>query len=309
MTTTHSQELPQFLRDMISSPPTHGEGVHQWLFRVARQLHHHRDHDEIAQLLEAATIDCGRTITRSEIEDAVTNSQAAAWRPGGATTAIKPNRPKWPSINPDKIREIVWQDPFALARLDYFTPVTVSTDNHDPECLLERLFPGNPLLCVATSVKDAITALRKELPRLEKFSHIVPSAMSKPEGTNQQGKPSVRCLDNVGPRSYLVTEFDQGDHGQQSAIIRHLSRFAPLVMVVDSAGKSYHAWWHCSGKDESATLKFFKYAVTLGADPATWTKCQLVRMPLGLRPDPGRRQEVVFFDHTNTQTRKGGCHE
>ena len=88
-----------------------------------------------------------------------------------------------------------------------------------------------------------------------------------------------------------------------------MAAMAPLVMVVDSAGKSFHAWWHCRGTDEKLVRKFFAYAVSLGADPATWTRCQLVRLPLGWRAEKGRVQEVVFFDHTNTATRKGGAHE
>jgi len=41
-----------------------------------------------------------------------------------------------------------------------------------------------------------------------------------------------------------------------------------------------------------------RYAVSIGADPATWTRCQLVRMPDGLRREPGkeRRQTVYYFN-------------
>ncbi len=36
-------------------------------------------------------------------------------------------------------------------------------------------------------------------------------------------------------------------------------------------------------------------AVSLGADPATWTRSQFVRMPDGTR-DNGKRQTVYFFN-------------
>jgi hypothetical protein len=38
-----------------------------------------------------------------------------------------------------------------------------------------------------------------------------------------------------------------------------------------------------------------RYAVSLGADAATWTRSQFVRMPDGLREN-GNRQVVYFFN-------------
>ena len=38
-----------------------------------------------------------------------------------------------------------------------------------------------------------------------------------------------------------------------------------------------------------------RYAVSLGADRATWTRSQFVRMPDGTR-DNGKRQTVYFFN-------------
>jgi len=41
--------------------------------------------------------------------------------------------------------------------------------------------------------------------------------------------------------------------------------------------------------------RFFRCALTLGADRATWTRCQLVRTPDGTRAK-GKRQTVYFFN-------------
>jgi hypothetical protein len=38
-----------------------------------------------------------------------------------------------------------------------------------------------------------------------------------------------------------------------------------------------------------------EYAVTLGADPAMWTRSQFARMPDGLR-DNGKRQAAFYFN-------------
>lgn len=292
--------LPQFLCDLLASPPRHGDGVHQWLFRVARQLHAHRDESTICDLLAAATVGCGRGVSAKEILDAVRNARACAWQPSGSAGSVRvaTSPAKWPLPDKDRIAEIAAGDPDALELLRKCSPVKISEDLHDADCLLDRLFPGNPLVCVSDGVAGAVTLPRVDLAGVAgEYSHLVPSPMTKRRGVNQSGKTSTRCLDNTGPRFYLITECDQGDHATQAAVIRHLAEMAPLTLVVDSAGKSLHAWWRCHGQPEDRVRKFFMRAVSLGADPATWTRCQLVRMPLGWRHEKARRQQVLFFDY------------
>jgi hypothetical protein len=54
------KDLPQFVRDLLASPPRAGEGVNLYLFRLARVLHPYRTEREIADILEAVTANCGR---------------------------------------------------------------------------------------------------------------------------------------------------------------------------------------------------------------------------------------------------------
>jgi hypothetical protein len=78
-----------------------------------------------------------------------------------------------------------------------------------------------------------------------------------------------------------------------------LADYAPLVLVVHSGGKSLHAWLACRGQEDATVHRVFTYAVRLGADPATWTRCQLVRMPDGTRRVKGggfARQSVLFWN-------------
>ncbi len=124
---------------------------------------------------------------------------------------------------------------------------------------------------------------------------IVPSPMSAETGLTQDGRQSSRCLQNTGPRQYLVVEQDTGTADEQAAILLYLAERAPLVMALTSGNKSLHGWFSCKGASEAKLRSFFNYAVTLGADPATWTPCQLVRMPEGRR-DNGRRQAVLFLN-------------
>jgi hypothetical protein len=127
---------------------------------------------------------------------------------------------------------------------------------------------------------------------------IVPSPMTSVTGKTQQGKESNRSLSNVGPRKYLVVEFDRGTVTEQAVMIQWLGAYAPLVLIVHSGGKSLHAWFNCEGQAEGRLREFYAYAARLGADPATFCPVQLVRLPAGRR-DNGNFQQVHYLNPTN----------
>jgi hypothetical protein len=92
-----------------------------------------------------------------------------------------------------------------------------------------------------------------------------------------------------------VIEQDTGTADEQAAVLLHLASKAPLVLALHSGGKSIHGWFYCNGQPEDHLLKFMRYAVMLGADRATWTRSQFVRMPDAIRNN-GKRQTVLFFN-------------
>ena len=292
-------ELPQFIRDLIASPPAHGGGVHQWLFRVARQLHIHRDEQSIIHLLAAATDGCGRHVPHREIVAAVKGAASCAYIPGSTSSSVdRPAKPKWPELNATARAKAIQSASMDLASLWEASPIRCVSGEIDAEWIIDELFPGNPLLCVGHASDDFTTAPREALRGLlSEMSLIVPSPMSAFKGARKSdGKLSAHTLSNTGPRCYLVTEFDSGSQDEQAALIWHLKPFAPLVAVVHSGGKSLHAWWHCQGIDTAVVHRFFSYAVSLGADPATWTRSQFVRLPEGWRADKQARQACYYLN-------------
>ncbi len=300
-----AQPLPLFLRDLLASPPRHGDGVHHWLYKMARQLHAHRSEPDICALLATALANCGRTVSTKEMIDAVTNSKATAWRPGGkgqaSTTAFAP---RWPKCN-EKLREAVLtgMNGFGLADLCESSPHRCDGGPMTNE-LLAKLFPRNSLLCAgmtnATAITKPLSEWLKQDMSLQQF--VVPSPMTAVMGLNQQGKESYRCLANTGKRNFAVIEFDEGTKDEQAAIVEKLATLAPLSLVVSSGGKSLHSWYNVINASKETQELFFRLACELGADPATWTPCQFVRMPDGTRPadpeknKPATRQTVHFFN-------------
>ena len=282
--------LPQWAGDILGNPPRAGEGFHAWLFRAARALWKcGRAENDIRACLENAAVTCGRRVSAREIEDAIRNSRLTAFQPTGV------QRQPWPRINAEQREAIIANGP-GLVDLWETSPIRFADNAPHAEQIIDVLFPGNPLLCCAAAKETARTASRDEWRgHMSELQFIVPSLMSAAAGCNQAGEISHRCLDNTGARRFLVVEFDKGPPDEHAALLLHLAERAPLALAVFSGSKSLHGWFYCAGVAEEKVSRFFRYAVSLGADWATWTRCQLVRMPDGTRNN-GKRQTVYFFN-------------
>lgn len=284
--------LPQWMDELLSSCPRAGKGVHKWLFITALKLHRYfPNKDELERMLIQATANCGREVLDSEIANAVQDSQRIVENPSAQIHKTS----RWPARNSERIEAVVHDGP-KLTQLADASPAKWNDDTRRTEEIIDALFPGNPLLCAALSQDNSHTQ-RRVLWRgqLAKRQFIVPSPMIAPYGETKSGRWSMRSLANTGPRRFLIAEFDQGTFDQHAALLWHLGKFAPLMMCVHSGGKSLHGWFFVADEPEAVVEKFFRYAVSLGADSATWTRCQLVRMPDGQREN-GNRQHVVFFN-------------
>lgn len=283
--------LPQWVIDILAAVPARGDGLNRWLLRAAIALRRcGRSNHEIQATIEAATMD--QPVKRGEIERAVTRSAKYMTDPSTVTT-----RRTTPTENPALRAKIVEQSGgVEVVDLWEKSPSRLTDEGPTAEELIDLLFPGNPLLCCAMKLHSARTKPRSWWRgRLKYAQFIVPSAMTAETGLNQEGRQSSRCLNNTGPRRYLIVEQDSGTPDEQAAVLLHLAEKAPLVLALTSGNKSLHGWFLCKGADEQKLKAFFTYAVTLGADPATWTRCQLVRMPEGRR-DNGKRQAVLFLN-------------
>jgi hypothetical protein len=302
--------LEQSIQSIVASCPTAGEGVNRWLFGAAYKLHRLKlDADQIEDLLEEATADCGRAIRNDEISRAVKNSALGA--------KLRPYR-KWPARNYEQI-EAIASGGLSTNDLEESSPFRLGGNCYSEE-IADALFPGNPLVCAGRSLTRAFTKCREEWRgSLARQQFIVPSPMSKLTGITMEGTTSARSLDNTGPRRFLVVEFDfteRDDLGRDTSaapVLRRLAEqgrgvsdlcaalharladFRPLALVLHSGGKSLHGWYPVRDTDEDVMLRFMRFAVSLGADPATWTRAQFVRMPDGTR-DNGMRQRVLYYN-------------
>ena len=271
---------------------------------------------QIEDLIRSKLANCGRVVSDREIKAGIKNSIDFAWTPRGALRPAHPDAPPQPDLQ--KIERLVTTG-LRVADLWHSSPdwfVEPQT-----EAIIDRLFPGNPLLCCGKSPAIFDTKPRKEwLGALNQQSLLVPSPMIARSGLTQDGKESAHSLSNTGPRRFIVVEFDFSEFGRDghtptiyqpmllrlkqhgitvhdicSDLLLRLNRIVPMTLAVNSGGKSIHGWWFCAGHPEEKLKKFHDYARTLGADPATWRTSQFVRMPDGTR-DNGKPQPVLYFD-------------
>ena len=195
------------------------------------------------------------------------------------------------------------------------SPVRLKSNEANTDKVIDFLFPGNPLLCCGWTRHRFDTRPRQHWHKLHDLQFIVPNPMTAKQGLTREGKLSVHALSNTGPRRFLIVEFDfdasnsdeearllerLASEGRDvrdlcAALLLHLAEKAPLVLTVHSGGKSLHGWFYCQGVSEEQVWRFFRYAVSVGADHANWTGSQFARMPDGLREN-GRRQTVYFFN-------------
>lgn len=301
--------LPGWLATMMASPPVAGSGIHGWLFRVARQLHAHMAPEAVAAALTAATARCERRVTGREIRDAVNNSAAVAWKPGGA--AAKPvgmrvvkcaesgRSEGWPMADATAMHARAADAGDEVAGLyDLAERSPVERLHWEADDWLAAMLPGAAWVCLAgdhPATARTKRGLEWSFGPASECGLMVPAPMLAAVGSRLDGQRSHRCLGNTGERRWVVVEWDKVDGNEvpldeQAALHWHLRGAAEaagwpvLRLVVHSGGKSLHGWYGPLGAgDDEAGRELMGYAVALGADPATWTRCQLVRLPGGRR--------------------------
>jgi hypothetical protein len=240
--------------------PTEGRGVNKWTFLTACQgFKRGWSETKVREYLAQHTTRTGRKADE-EIERAI--ERAPEWIKRGKASSIR----KWPELSRVRRQEAISNGKITVEELRRISP----QKQMSAQQVLPILFPGDPLIWATMSVGSPgdTLPLRQWLPVAGIQQFIVPSPMIGRD-IPHNGK-SRRCLTNTGPRRFLFIESDIGTADEQTAILWHLARFAPFVLAVHSAGKSVHGWFYVANRSEAEIREFMEYAVSLGADDATF---------------------------------------
>lgn len=267
-----------------------GEGLHVDIFRAAiMMLEEGYDENQVFTFLrKAADRVTDRIVPDREIHGAILSAKE---KMAGGTL----NTPRWPVYNESLRNEIVSKSGVSIDQLASSSEKQVQ----DPWFYISKLYRPNEYVCLASMSSVFATMTRDAWqPWLTSYSYeyINPSPMTGEYGMTKDGKTSAHTLDNTGPRTYQVVEFDFGAANEHAAILWHLAQKAKLVLIVYSGGKSLHGWYNVRGWSEAEATQFFNAAVELGADPKMWSRCQFSRLPAGRNNKTGKQQTVVIFE-------------
>ena len=195
--------------------------------------------------------------------------------------------------------------------------------------IIQRLFQPDDIINIQRGALEVGTlVVNKDLPEflreqgcpLEEFKFLNPATFKKvggvPNTKHPKQKVSTRCNDNVQARNWMVLEYDPDKNKDESTKLAEMERFntfafdmaqfAPLVMALDTGGKSTHFWFDASGVKPAIRRGFFNLACLHGADPRLAVKSQIARMPNVPSAGDGRGpQKVIYYDPAGDKTPDG----
>lgn len=287
--------LTEQVQRWAKTPMRPGEGLHVDIFRAAIfMLEDGHDEATIFNFLrQAANRVLDRTIPDRELFGAIASAKA---RLNGGTTEGR----KWPPFD-ERLRNEIIANPGVTQE-----QLAIEGDRlpQDPSFYLGEMYRENDFVCIGETAYQFTTHLRpvqQTLVAARACEYVNPSPMTAEFGITKDvdltgnRRASAHCLDNCGPKTWQVVEFDHGTVAEHVALHWFLAKSAPLALLVYSGGKSLHGWYNVRGRSEADVAAFFGSAVQLGADPKMWSRCQFSRLPAGRNSKNGRCQMVLLF--------------
>ena len=266
--------------ERLAAMPGSG-GTHRWLAQVASGVRHVLTAEKCFEFLRRC---CDEHVEHRQVPDREIAGAVELAYGDQSESGVNFGRRaiEWPEANGDVIGRV----------LETVEPLFdgVTSTGLRPVDVLGELFREGELICTGIDSEHASVRPKAEvLADAELLQFICVNPMRGTLAMNHAGRPSARCQNNVMARRYLVAEFDDPGLGkrEQAQLATALGDMAPLVMAVDSGGKSVHAWYAVEAMARKDQARFFAVACLLGADPTRWDICGWLRMPGGLRSRPG----------------------
>lgn len=274
--------------------------------------------DEVAAALRAHTPPGGRRVPDREILDAV--DKAAL---GQVNAPQRGGPPRWRVPSPPRqVPHAIDRRPFDAAKLkanllaqgdgygeaDMWeaSPVRIETPPgpEDACLLLERLYSPGDILYVGDTygrtVKTAAEWLADFRNGRPLSPHVIPNPMTGVMAMTKDGRPSFRADACVKSFRFAVAEFDGMSREDQLRFWWAVD--LPVCVLIDSGGKSLHAWIRIDGIETAAAWAdvveqqlFSRWLVPLGCDAACRNEARLSRLPGYFRAEKGNWQRILYM--------------
>ena len=312
--------------------PGRGGGLNTWMFKTAAHLARHGvSQAEAKQFISAQA---GNSARHGEVDRQVEQGYAAATgeepvriESGEFIITKKPRTPQWPDRDDAQIREVVETRRASIEDIIKASPLHPDTTRHPVDVLAElHNAQGDELLCMAPRPASGFCTLtfnkwaagiRRRLAagkpsQTQNWEMVVPNLMNAPTGTTKEGRRyRPRTSENAcdpDQMRFVVVEVDVSHddpicstlnatpQGICASVILAKLDLAQVRMIVQSGGKSLHAWVDTEGKTAAEVQTFFRELTPLGVDHRGRLPEQQFRLPNGYRAEKQARQNLIFWN-------------
>lgn len=177
---------------------------------------------------------------------------------------------------------------------------------HQALVLVDALYTPEDFLYCGEKYGEDVTAvwrLRGQIAGGETLPpHVIPNPMTGRMGCTQAGKLSYRCDNTVAAFRFAVAEIDEGLTKADQLAFWWGFRSAPIAALIDSGGKSIHAWLRVDCPDRIAWERdvertlFDDVLIPLGCDRLCRNESRLSRMPGHYRAEKGAWQRLLYLN-------------
>ena len=169
----------------------------------------------------------------------------------------------------------------------------------------EYLFLGHRHSRHVSTVAEWLDALGKV--RQVCWPHIIPNPLTGKKHLTKAGKASYRCDAAVAAFRFMLVEFDEMEMDRQLAFWHSVIRqgLLKVAAIIDSGGKSLHAWVAVDLPDQSAWDQYVReeaynkdhgILTSMGADPQCKNPGRLSRLPDHYRDEKRQFQRLLYLD-------------
>lgn len=301
----------QRFQDALSSlPRPGGNGYHPRLLSVANTgIRAGLQPSDVTGAIRAHTPAGGRRVPDREIADAVHKAfrdHPAVRRPSISFRYQVP-RPKPVLFDAAAFIAARLEEGKGIREADIWeaSPVRIEAPpEQDALLLLESLYASKDVLFIGDPYGRMVKTVAQWLDVFRAGQpippHVIPNPLTGATAPTKDGRPSFRADACVKSFRFAIAEFDGLSRADQLSFWWAVN--LPLCALIDSGGKSLHAWIRIDGiqtAEEWTRLVedqlFGHYLIPLGCDAACRNEARLSRMPGHCRTEKGRWQRILFL--------------
>jgi hypothetical protein len=300
--------LRRYEERLRTLPPSGGGGCHPALLGCANAgVRAGRTPEQVREDLRRF-VHGTRPVTDREIRDAVAKAMADRGISARPRTRHRIHTAcAAPSFDAEKFMAERLREARGIGEVDVWEASPIRIDGppeRDAVRLLEHLYRPEDVLFLGGTYDRNVKRVGEWIADIENGMaappHAIPNPLTGRAGLTKDNRPSFRADSCVKSFRFAVAEFDGISREDQLRFWWAVR--LPVCALIDSGGKSLHAWIRIDGIDGAAAWTqqveenlFRHYLIPLGCDAACRNEARLSRLPGHYRKEKGRWQRLLYL--------------